>query len=84
MNQKPNMGEIRNWAIIFHEPYGYVICGECDLVRDEGNFIRTSPIISISIGQVETLNSIYTLIGLPSKQKHDQAQEIYNLRYNRN
>ena len=72
---KPNKGSISNWGIIFHSPHGYCICGEI-----QGGFIRTSPIITLSKGFVETQNSIYSLIGDPTWKKHKNAEKMYNLR----
>lgn len=52
---KPHKGKIDGWYIV---PWGdsRVICG----VQD-GHFIRTSVIVHLNAGTVETLNSVYTL-----------------------
>lgn len=75
--RKPLKGTIKNWAIIYHNPFGYSIVGE----HEDGNFIRTSSIVLLTHNSVETENSLYYLEGNPSQEKHDLAQQAYNLRY---
>ncbi|HXJ65425.1 MAG TPA: hypothetical protein VNN79_16840 [Actinomycetota bacterium] len=81
MSTKPDNGDITNWGVVYWPRIkDYVIVGEWKASRDEGNFIRTSPIMILNLAEklVETRNSIYHLVG-PSD--HEAAQAAFSARY---
>ena len=81
MSTKPDNGDIINWGVVYWPRIkDYVIVGEWKTSRDEGNFIRTSPIVILNLAEklVETQNSIYHLIGPPDQE---DAQAAFGARY---
>lgn len=66
---KPCKGEVHNWSAIRHplfkEGLGYCILGEPHNHPSFHNWIRTSEVIKHNkeTGEIETLNSLYKLIG---------------------
>ena len=74
MTTKPFRGLIRDWAIVYHAPYGYAVVGFHQTpgrgyILDANQYVRTSPIVSLNRVdeldhiRVETENSIYHLVG---------------------
>ena len=82
MTEKPHKGAIADWKRWFHpqietlpkKGLGYIIVGGNydDGLRNAGGFIRTSIVVAHNseTGDVETLNSRYTLIGESDGDSH--------------